>query len=67
MRRPYRLLPDDEMERAAGTPHHGGLCAVATERPIGMMDFVRKGVRTSVALSREESERQHQRSEAEAA
>lgn len=33
----------------------------------GMMDFVRKGVRTSVALSREESERQHQRSEAEAA
>ncbi len=30
----------------------------------GMMDFVRRGVRTSVALSREESERQHQRSEA---
>ena len=26
----------------------------------GMMDFVRRGVRTSVALSREESERQHQ-------
>ena len=34
----------------------------------GMMEFVRRGVRTSVALSREESERQaHQRSEAEAA
>jgi Family of unknown function (DUF6280) len=32
----------------------------------GMMEFVRRGVRTSVALSREESERQ-QRSEAEAA
>jgi len=30
----------------------------------GMMDFVRRGVRTSVALSREESERQHARSEA---
>jgi hypothetical protein len=31
----------------------------------GMMDFVRRGVRTSVALSREESERQAQlRSEA---
>jgi hypothetical protein len=31
----------------------------------GMMDFVRRGVRTSVALSREESERQQaQRSEA---
>ncbi len=26
----------------------------------GMMDFVRRGVRTSVALSREESERQNQ-------
>ena len=30
----------------------------------GMMDFVRRGVRTSVALSREESERQAQRFEA---
>lgn len=30
----------------------------------GMMDFVRRGVRTSVALSREESERQQARSEA---
>ena len=27
MHRPYRLLPPDELERAAGTPHHGGLCA----------------------------------------
>ncbi|MER2510391.1 DUF6280 family protein [Amaricoccus sp.] len=33
----------------------------------GMMEFVRRGVRTSVALSREESERQAHRSEAEAA
>jgi Family of unknown function (DUF6280) len=33
----------------------------------GMMEFVRRGVRTSVALSREESERQAQRAEAEAA
>ena len=41
MRRPYRLLPDDELERAAGTPHHGGVCAIATPRPLGMMDFVR--------------------------
>ena len=30
----------------------------------GMMDFVRRGVRTSVALSHEESERQAQRFEA---
>ncbi len=41
VRRPYRLLPPDEMERAAGTPHHGGVCAIATARPVGMMDFVR--------------------------
>ncbi len=32
-----------------------------TERCVqGMMEFVRRGVRTSVALSREESERQNQ-------
>lgn len=41
MRRPYRLLPPDEMERAAGTPHHGGVVAIATSRPLGMLDFVR--------------------------
>jgi TrmH RNA methyltransferase len=41
VRRPYRLLPPDEMERAAGTPHHGGVVAIATSRPLGMMDFVR--------------------------
>ena len=41
MRRPYRLLPPDELERAAGTPHHGGVVAVATPRPLGMLDFVR--------------------------
>lgn len=33
----------------------------------GLMDFVSKGVRTSVALSREESERRHAAEEAEAA
>lgn len=41
MHKPYRLLPDDELARAANTPHHGGICAIATERPLGMMDFVR--------------------------
>ena len=41
VRRPYRLLPPDEMEKAAGTPHHGGIVAIATPRPLGMMDFVR--------------------------
>ncbi len=33
----------------------------------GLMDFVSKGVRTSVALSREESERRHAAEAAEAA
>jgi hypothetical protein len=33
----------------------------------GLMDFVSKGVRTSVALSREESERRHAAEQAEAA
>ena len=41
VRRPYRLLPPDELEKAAGTPHHGGIVAIATPRPLGMMDFVR--------------------------
>ncbi len=40
-RAPYRLLPPDELERAAGTPHHGGLVAIARPRPIGLIDFVR--------------------------
>ena len=34
---------------------------------LGLMDFVGKGVRTSVALSREESERRHAAEQAEAA
>lgn len=38
-RRPYRLLPDDEMQRAAGTTHHGGICALATQRPVPMIDW----------------------------
>ena len=38
-RRPYRLLPDDEMQRAAGTTHHGGICALATQRDIPILDW----------------------------
>ena len=33
-KRPYRLLPPDELARAAGTAHHGGICAVAKPRPL---------------------------------
>ena len=35
---PYRLLPDGEMARAAGTAHHGGLAAVARARVVPIME-----------------------------
>ncbi len=31
-RRPYREVPADELARVAGTPHHGGIVAVAVAR-----------------------------------
>ncbi len=37
-RRPYRMLPPDELARAAGTLHHGGVVAVARPRPIPLLD-----------------------------
>lgn len=39
LRRPYRMLPEDEMARAAGTLHHGGLCALATAQPVPMLEW----------------------------
>lgn len=33
-RKVYRQLPADELERVAGTLHHGGIIAVITERPL---------------------------------
>ena len=39
MRRPYRLLPPEEMQRAAGTIHHGGICALALPRDVPMLDW----------------------------
>jgi TrmH RNA methyltransferase len=33
-KRPYRLLPEDEMEAVAGTLHHGGVVAVAAPVPV---------------------------------
>ncbi len=38
-RRPYRMLPDDEMQKAAGTMHHGGICALAIPRPVPMLEW----------------------------
>ena len=39
LRKPYRLLPDDEMQRAAGTVHHGGFCALTLPRQVPMMEW----------------------------
>ena len=41
LRRPYRLLETAEIERAAGSIHHGGIVAVAQQRAIAIIDFVR--------------------------
>ncbi len=35
---PYRLLPPDEMARAAGTPHHGGIAVVARARTVPVLE-----------------------------
>ena len=68
------------IRRAMATPYVGGVTIQPVfgsgrsagidpnERVVkGLMEFVAKGVRTSVALSREESERRHAAEEAEAA
>lgn len=38
-RLPYRLLPPAEVERAAGTVHHGGIVAIATPRAVPEIDL----------------------------
>ena len=40
-RRPYRMLEEEEMARAAGSIHHGGLAVVAEPRRAAIIDFVR--------------------------
>ena len=35
---PYRMMPADEIARVAGTPHHGGICAVAAPRAIPALE-----------------------------
>ena len=37
-RMPYRMLPPDELERVAGTSHHGGIVALANPKPIAAFD-----------------------------
>ena len=40
-RRPYRLLSDDDLAKAAGSIHHGGIAVVAAPRRVEIIDFVR--------------------------
>jgi TrmH RNA methyltransferase len=40
-RLPYRMLPPEELERVAGTVHHGGIVALATPRPVPELDPAR--------------------------
>ena len=37
--KPYRMLPVEDLTRAAGTQHHGGICAVATPRDVSALDL----------------------------
>ena len=39
--RPYRMLDGPELDRAAGTVHHGGVAAVVAPRIVAPVDFVR--------------------------
>ena len=45
LRKPYRLLGADEMNRATGTTHHGGIAAVAESRKIlpATLDTIPRG------------------------
>lgn len=38
-RRPYRMAPPEELERIAGTTHHGGIVALAIPREIPELDL----------------------------
>lgn len=39
-RRPYRLVPPDELAKVAGTPHHGGVAVVAKPRTVDVLDLL---------------------------
>lgn len=39
-RKPYRMVETAELEKIAGTPHHGGLVAVAVSRKMAIFDPV---------------------------
>ncbi len=39
-RKPYRMVEADELEKVAGTPHHGGIVAVAQQRSIPVFNVL---------------------------
>jgi TrmH RNA methyltransferase len=41
LRRPYRMLEEEEIAKAAGSVHHGGIVVVAQPRIVSIIDFVR--------------------------
>ena len=47
-RKPYRLLPPEQMEKVAGTPHHGGVAVVARPRALPVFDAAQFGAASSV-------------------
>jgi TrmH RNA methyltransferase len=38
-RRPYRMVPGEELAKVAGTPHHGGVAVVAKPRAVEVLDL----------------------------
>lgn len=44
MRRPYRLVDSEELDRIAGSVLHGGVVVLARPRPVSVLDSVEAGV-----------------------
>jgi TrmH RNA methyltransferase len=42
-RKPYRLVPPDELERVAGSVMHGGVVALARPQPVPALDLAKVG------------------------
>jgi len=38
-RRPYRMVPAEELAKVAATPHHGGVAVIAKPRAVDMLDL----------------------------
>jgi len=38
-RLPYRMVPEDELEKIYGSPHHGGVLAITTPKPVHPLTY----------------------------